>query len=746
MAPITTKKTRASVACELCRESKLKCLNENSTLPCNRCNRLGLECRYLLRDSQQKRKGIAQRYSKYQNNDKRQHSDTTVAISPTNTATKETRPKPLKTKPPKHGHPAEGATVVLPPKKIILEIATIFFANQYQGIFPFLHKPSFLAFLRSEEFDPRTYISKDYCAKYFRASYVSSLKYPDPLLLLAVLALCSRLHPEIARMYGTFSEDDDPDEYIPNFSSNGGNVGDGVSSLAASRYFGWHARNHLKQVFDSPTIQRVQALTLLSSHEWGEGNESRSYMYVGIAARMALVLGLGNEASFQEEDDKEEQSYHTDEISQFLCIESKRRTMWSVYMMDRCNGSGRNRSSCIKIEDVPIRLPCQELDFFFGRAGVSTGDASPSLTFNEAMSQLSGNLEKSNGNAIHNTSGEISRRLVSTVAQTSPFGFLVILFEIWKKIARWVGEVGGRLDKLPPWDESSSFFRFSLELDHFEKGLPSRLVFSTFNMDAHIAEGTGGLYGYLHSLFFLCRIFLNREYFYCSPQLLPKAWWGNATLSLLQSIDKMHLLFTTLTTVNSMVVAPFTGFEAFTMSTTCMYIDAFPVDVLKSYFPSELLPEQQDGDQQDINAAVDFIKTKYQQMGISSLQLLGEWKKAWKLAGSWYEMTLKFRDSLQNSTKRRQPSIQDDEVHHKLHDYGNGSVKEVYLPTNATFKRPTDQMHISNLLSAEVTPEAEKFTGENGNAENTSDTPILDFIDNLDFASIIPGWYDAVNM
>ena len=88
----------------------------------------------------------------------------------------------------------------------------------------------------------------------------------------------------------------------------------------ASKYFGWHARKLLR--FDEPSIERVQALCILSSHEWGEGNASRSYMYVGIAARMALILGL---------DDEPKPEAGLSDTENFIRMEMKRRNVVSVY-------------------------------------------------------------------------------------------------------------------------------------------------------------------------------------------------------------------------------------------------------------------------------------------------------------------------------------------------------------------------------------------------------------------------------
>ena len=129
-----------------------------------------------------------------------------------------------------------------------------FFINQYQGIFSFLHKPSVLDFMNSDLFNPEICL-RDYFVKYESQSQSASLRYLDPDLISASNA---------SKHFG----------------------------LEASKHFGYHARNLMKDVFGKPRLLNIQAFTLLSIHEWREGNNARSLFYVSIAFRMALILGI----------------------------------------------------------------------------------------------------------------------------------------------------------------------------------------------------------------------------------------------------------------------------------------------------------------------------------------------------------------------------------------------------------------------------------------------------------------------
>lgn len=579
----STTTPRASVACNLCRSSKIKCINNSDSTRCHRCASLDLECTYTLKTSQLKKRKLTKEFASKS--------------------------------PPK-------STVFLPDKKLIIETAEIFFENQYKGIFPLFHKPSFFQFLRSKEFDPLTYI-QDYRPK---------RNVPDPVVLLAILALCARLHPEMPKIFGEFDESE-AESFFPSFNSV---AAPGFASNA-SKYFGWHARKLLR--FDEPSIERVQALCILSSHEWGEGNASRSYMYVGIAARMALILGL---------DDEPKPEAGLSETENFIRMEMKRRAMWSVYMMDRCNSSGRSSHTCISLDEIKVRLPCNEKEFIFG-----VGKEQPLR------------------------SGEL--------VDLSLCGYQIVLFETWREISRWVGITGAKLEKIPPWESTAPYYTLSKKLDDFEEKLPAELKYNEFNLQAHIAGGSASDFAYFSGLLLLCRVFLNREYFYASPEASPPGWWKEQATILFDSLDKLDQIPKLLKPLNLMVIAPFTGFHVFSTAATCLYIAAYPKKVMKTHFNG------------------DVIK-KYQKMAHDNLETLFSWLDSWGLGKSWINTLKEMKEVFARSTDY-------DQLRFKMRDYGNIEKKPDIL----------------NLL---VLDEA----------------PILDFMNNLDLPNIFPDWNDAMNI
>ncbi|KAI5950716.1 hypothetical protein KGF54_003790 [Candida jiufengensis] len=607
----TTKIKRAAVACNSCRESKLKCLNNCDLSSCQRCTSLNLKCTYTLKTSQLKKKKLMNQNF----------------IKPIN----------------------YNQSVLLPDKNLIIEVVTIFFENQYKGIFPLFHKPSFLTFLRSDLFNSNTFIDNP--------PKTSSLQ-PDPVVLLAILALCARLHPELPKIYGEFNEST-AQSFQPVFT----NVLNINSASNASNYFGWHARKLISENFDNPSLSRVQALCILSSHEWGEGNALRSHMYSGLAVRMAMVLGLDEEVESVVEET-------------FLEKEVKRRAMWSSYMMDRCNASGRSSKSCINIKDIHIKLPCDEKSFIFG-----------TMNKNQYYRE---ELESSINNGL--------------IKDISCCGHMIYLFESWRSISIWVGETGGKLERVAPWDELSPFYKLTKELDKFEKCLPNNLKFNEFNIQAHIADGSAADFAYFHGLFFLCRIFLNREYFYSSPTSFPTGWWKNLAIQIFDTLDKLNSITKSLKPMNLMVIAPFTGFQVFTTASTSLYIAAYPSKVLDQHFDYD-------------------VTKKYQKMADYCLETLKSWSKSWGLGKNWIETLQKLRETFGKIS-----DYQDDDLRHKMHDYGNIGQQKT-----------KESMQISNLIT-------EEENNNNNNSNNNNNNGSLDFMNNLDLANIFPDWSDAMNL
>jgi hypothetical protein len=137
---------------------------------------------------------------------------------------------------------------------------------------------------------------------FVRDLYVNgSGRYCTPLLLAAILAFSSRYstRPELRG---------DPDD--PN---------------TAGEAFAAQAKTMLHYEYDAPTTSTVQAAALLGLYWASVDNEGLGFMYIGMASRMAMNLGLHCDCS----------SYATKGLISEDDVEARNITFWGVYVLDK---------------------------------------------------------------------------------------------------------------------------------------------------------------------------------------------------------------------------------------------------------------------------------------------------------------------------------------------------------------------------------------------------------------------------
>lgn len=602
MAPLE-KKNRSKLACNRCRDSKIRCHNMGKSEPCVRCQKLSFACSYTPTTAQQRHKPSSPR-------------NKTAEQAKTNTPDTFTTSR-------------WASSCTLPSKELILVLVDIFFENQYRGIFPFIHKPSFCAFLNSDKFAPETYLL-EYESIVLESDELERSKIPDPILILAILALCCRFYPLLSP-----APDSSPTGHTDSLYELLG-----MSPSDASKYYGEQARHLLKEVFDQPTIQRIQGLVLLSSHEWGEGNSARSFVYVGIAARMALILGLGVE-------NKLDRSSPLDNEA-IIYRESKRRTIWSIYMMDRCNSSGRNRSPAIKVNDIQVDLPSEERSFLFGLPGTE-------IKYAEMIERI-------------NASDKY------VIQQMPVCNFTILVFEVWSKVARWVGELDGKLIRTRRLESDRTYESLMKELEKIHRNLPKHLIFSDANLDAHILHLNGAHFGYFHSLLLLCDIFLLRESFFRGQPSLPLGSFKLAIFKMKRLLEDLTLLVSSLRQKKMMVMAPFTAFEVFTASITSLFFYAYPSESFRKQFS-----EEDEKTNSMVDQEIQQLKTEFKQMSYRNMEMLSEWADSWELARRWYRSIEKLGRVFETSLSENTSVLENDSIRHEIQDYGDGKVAEILI-------------------------------------------------------------------
>ncbi len=127
----------------------------------------------------------------------------------------------------------------------------------------------------------------------------------------------------------------------------------------------------------------------------------------------ARQFGLGAKTKSRSEDNSQV----------FINREIKRRTAYSLFILDRYLASGKHRPQMFSIDDLHVQLPCSEEDFRFG-TDVNTGYLMPPVDdLNDGAMEISDRIE---------------------VDKSQVLSMYIRLVEIWGRLARWSCKGGRR--------------------------------------------------------------------------------------------------------------------------------------------------------------------------------------------------------------------------------------------------------------------------------------------------------------
>jgi hypothetical protein len=212
---------------------------------------------------------------------------------------------------------------------------------------------------------------------------------------------------------------------------------------------------------------------MITGHSWGAGEGRRAWMYLGMAVRMAQVIGL-----FQEPGTAQTRE-------EFIAAEERRRTAWTCFLMDSLLSGGKGRRRTLGADDMQIQLPCDTGYFYFGEpVRCQRLDEGPSPNF-----------------------GSIGI-----------VGYTMMVADTWGAVARWACSTTDDL----PWEPKSEFQSLMRSLSRWRMSLPPRLAFSISSLHAHSASDQGQAYCYMHSVYFMSLMFLHRSYLSSLPEDEPR--------------------------------------------------------------------------------------------------------------------------------------------------------------------------------------------------------------------------------
>lgn len=411
----------------------------------------------------------------------------------------------------------------------VYDIFKLHFATEM----PFLHPPTFRNRMRQASF-PRDPLASPADVQDGR------------LLLLGVLTLTARFHPDLVAYHSQQAKPDNPLDASEHYA------------IALKTAFGPTGSN-----LTSPSIDGVQALLMLGLYEWGQTRGLSAWVYVGIAMRLAQSMGLAYEDDPDNRAFKPAISRKDGKNIRENAIEKevRRRTFWSCFVMDRMLSAGKYRPIMISTEQLRVQLPCSDDQFLFVH-DVRTGF-------------LNKNWPAPINDAVIDD-GVLSR--------------YIRLVEIFGRFSEWSYAGGRRTETLPPWDRSTEFFKLRQELANFHAALPSNLTFTEANLSAHIEKRNATTYASMHTLYSLCLIMLHREYIPFIPLRcrkpqgpldeptfpedkfrIPEGFWEESAKEIFKAARDIADIVRTCQDNNALPESPQIGFAVWQAAFVCVY-------------------------------------------------------------------------------------------------------------------------------------------------------------------------------
>ncbi|KAF4987497.1 hypothetical protein FDECE_15419 [Fusarium decemcellulare] len=294
---------------------------------------------------------------------------------------------------------------------------------------------------------------------YFQLGFIPKQQFPDRLLkdyrsvsvflVVSILSISARLSPSLAARYGS-----------------GMKAAEFFMDRAATLAYG--------ELYQEPTLERCQAFYLLSIAQQGSGLRNKSYMNMGVSMRMASLMRLHREETYNVQN-------ATPEV--IIRAESARRTLWMLHSQDQLH-SGPYSPVSLAASDITALLPCDEHDF-------ASGTEPPSRA------------------AVEGTPPAVENPALIRDPNRSLFASLIQAHHFW-------GIVSRRAVKFArsscPWDSNSEFARLAKNLHEWENGLPQDHLWGNFTLKEYKEEGQDLAYLGVTMIPRLCNIVLRRPY------------------------------------------------------------------------------------------------------------------------------------------------------------------------------------------------------------------------------------------
>ena len=338
------------------------------------------------------------------------------------------------------------------------------------------------------------------------------------MLILAVCAIASRFstHPEINSKFPT--------------------------AFLRGEEWAAPAREIALRRYDKPNITILTVLLILGLHEFGTCHGGRSWMFGGMAMRMAYALQLHKELDHDQLDperSKDPKFSATDR-------EIRRRVMWSCFLMDRFNSSGTGRPTCGSEEQIKVQLPIKESYFQMEIPGSTEGLAGDVLNLPLADAGQHNDPKQNMGVA----------------------SYMVRAIALWGRVIRYLNLGGNENDPHPMWDQRSHHSELQKQLEGLKTSLPPDLWDTKENLVQHAADRLANQFLFMHIVHNQIALFLHRyavPTFAKLPSDTPKDVVAESAKKAVSAANRISEILNEGT--DRKLNAPFAGYCAYSSST-----------------------------------------------------------------------------------------------------------------------------------------------------------------------------------
>lgn len=225
----------------------------------------------------------------------------------------------------------------------------------------------------------------------------------------------------------------------------------------------------------------AQARTLLAMYSFAKGDHGAAWEHSGAAIRAVQHLAYNTEAGCLQDSDMTDTTRREFNFSPMQLVESRRRTFWAAFFMDRYS---LGAVTVLKPQDIFLRLPCREEVY---EAGLP-----------------------SDAPYLNNGIVDPIKALLTADSPIAPMGWHVMVVAIWGDVVDFIFRAQYRAAAYYEEHYESFYTDVWNRLQGWLTRLPEDLQYSPTNFDRAIQHGYGSVFVSIHTVYHLCAMKLNR--------------------------------------------------------------------------------------------------------------------------------------------------------------------------------------------------------------------------------------------